>query len=285
MRYPSHFQAYLHTVFILCVLYFCAPLSYATHYLSVSGQVGYSGTHYGLSESSPIGNSLWGNGCHAGLGIGYELEYRHFLFSVGAGIAYGNSFAGYAQEVFLPDQNDHDHGSLNDYDNIYDLYRTTDTDWSYQSYQLVVPLFVGFEFASFYTKVGAVFSVPFGGQIEERTLVTDKADYHAFDEDFNSHPLVPLGQTPHKMDSKGTFSLLQLSPAIELGYSLALTRGKLRIGLYAEYGMLSLQAPSIVADLQYWSFVQQSTELRAGIRFTYLLPGTQRKFPCRCLIQ
>ena len=48
MRYPSHFQAYLHTVFILCVLYFCAPLSYATHYLSVGGQVGYSGTHYGL---------------------------------------------------------------------------------------------------------------------------------------------------------------------------------------------------------------------------------------------
>lgn len=260
-----------------------APSIYAARsYFSVNGLVGYQGTVYSLNPSAPMGKQTWGNGCMANVGMGYELGHRHFIFSIGLGIGYGNSWSIYQHTEHIPGQNDNDGGSINDYDNTYAIDRNTSSTWSYHRYRVTAPLFFGMQFSRFYAKFGAVLSFPFGGSFTEKGVITDRVKYDAFESDFNNHPLAPNQTSTFDATGKGTFSMLQVSPAFEIGCTFLGYNSKYRLGIYGEFGILSLNAPSAVSATRYWSFLQSGREMQIGIRFTYLIPGRQRGFPCRC---
>lgn len=130
----------------------------AQHYISLSGQLG---EHSWVGDMpDAITNGSFGLG--TGVGVNYELKYRHFLFSVGVSGNYSRSTL-FSQQSFVQNANDADNsfghkptvdGVRGDFLYVYDFYRRKD---NYSNVTLQVPLMMGGTWNKFYFLLGAKF--------------------------------------------------------------------------------------------------------------------------------
>lgn len=257
----------------LCIPDVCA----VTNYLSV-------GADGGLAADCYSGDSrTWGYGAMAGVQLGYELQHDGLLFSVGIGVEYSNARINIRTQESLTGLDDGDTQSLNDYDNRYSVLRTTDNTWKRHLWALRVPLMLGYQLNGFYAKAGVVVSLqPFLGKVIQSESVNDVADYEVFYDDFNHHPLAPIGHQESVNSTVVRFPLGNISPAVELGYNYTLDKNQLlRMGLFAECGVLSLLPAE---SSPYEPSLQRITPVQVGVRVTWLyaLPAGRTK-ACRCI--
>lgn len=179
-------------------------------------------------------------------------------------------------------------------------------------HQLTVPLMVGGTWYGVYVLAGAKLSVALANTARQQAQLMTAGDYQGRYYDWfegmpnhGYHDFEPV-QTRHA----ATLNRFDLRLAAELGYTFTLNPYSglrpspvLRVGLFAEYGLLSLtssggETPSVTSDWSQYlhvdmTHVYASEEggnarphlFLSGIRLTLLFPVSDtpsRHYPCRC---
>jgi len=251
-------------ILVLAALMAISDAFAVTHFFTMGADGGMA------AEYCPRDSSKWAYGGMGGLQIGYELNHNGFLFSLGVGGQYSHVTGNVSTKETITGVNDGDPFSLNEHDNLYSVLRTTKLSRQRALWAIRIPLFIGYQANIFYAKAGVVMSLhPFQSKMQEVISITDVIHYDAFQDDFNSHPLVPTTYQETASSSSFSYPMYNISPAIEMGCTFnSNSRNYWRIGLFAEYEVLHDIHP-----------------LQAGIRITWLYAfPARRSYPCKCLV-
>lgn len=241
----------------------CASPASTWHGVGVHAQAGMETVSGRWTGIAGTGQSF---GPAAGIGIGYELEHRRFLFSVGLEADYSALYAQRKEQEVLYHMDDGSVSPLRPYDNLYTLYRTAEQRMRMQKLTVRIPLTAGGQFGAFHFRTGVATALPVYHAATSSTTRSEAIAYEAFYDDFNDHPLVPAGRQHFSSPLSVEMPAVDIIPMIEAGWRFRASRRQtVRISLYAEYGI-------------------RTGTVRAGLKIQYLYRVQRKKYPCRCLL-
>lgn len=288
----------------LSLFSFHFSLSHAQHYVGPSLSAGFVQATDNLSQTR---GRLSGGG---ETGIAYQFKRKHFLLTTG--VHYSLQCPTLALDSQWLEQ------AMIDTRGVAVTYRGLLINRTDQliMHQLSVPVMVGGYWSGFYLQVGLKLSVSMAAQARERASLRTAGDYNGryyeWFEEMPNHGYHDF--EPVRSSQSATLSRIDLRLSGELGYSLLLQpysdrkpSPSLRIGLFAEYGMINMlssaagggqeRAPRTTADWSQYLTVSmnhiytsdEAAKARAnmlffGIRLTLLFPvaPAQNPYKCRC---
>lgn len=207
------------------------------HYISLWG----AGEYVGLNDSI----TTPGIGGGAFVGVGYELQYKHLLFTVGLEGNYlftRNKIADFTADVPMCDTEGDDFTGKHSFSNFKN---------DCQSVNFNIPIMLGAQYGSFYFLAGVKPIVNFYGKTSASTNLSLSADYEKFIGEFSrmdNHSLGDYYLENKDQNIKFNFNanaVLELGylfdPVLsETGYDVKVSKIKYRIGIFGEYGALNI---------------------------------------------
>ena len=288
-----------------------AQMSFAQHYIGVGASLS---SPFQLDKSEVTKPLIgWGEG----VTLSYQYRHGHFLMSIGAAVSGEHPRVGGANEKYSPrmiDTEGREFIYLGSLESRSDL---SSTLWFH------TPVMIGFEVYPFYMMVGAQYSLFLTSWTHQTAQMAAGADYLGryyddYIDDMPTHgyhdyePVSTKGQMKYKNDVR---LLAELGGTIRIGQSKNGLDRLLRIGAFAEVGLMNvLGTPSVpnktVWDVSEYMHVTMNHVYSAedgnagsvrnivvGVRATCLFPAggqpekhkhykTKRhstKYKCRCL--
>ena len=262
------------------------------HFVTLNAQVG---EHSWLTKTDAVSaNSSFGIG--GGIGVNYELQQRHFLFS--AGLAANPSYSVFTLEPYQIAFEGYD----TQLDQLFYTYKFYDRTDAYTNLSLQVPIMVGGQFDRFYFLVGAKLDLSLFARAKASTLVATTGKYPQYIGAF--HDMIEhafFTDYPVEMRNNFTFNLNALA-SVELGVRLGdnykltgfgskeKSKIQYRIAVYADYGLLNsipaqpiplYSTPTVFNEADMYSQVQimdlvhsagrdRVAPLQVGVKFTVL---------------
>ena len=297
--------------FAMIVTILLAQMSFAQHYIGVGASLS---SPFQLDKSEVTKPLIgWGEG----VTLSYQYRHGHFLMSIGAAVSGEHPRVGVADEKYSPrmiDTEGREFIYLGSLESRSDL---SSTLWFH------TPVMIGFEVYPFYMMVGAQYSLFLSSWTHQTAQLAAGADYLGryyddYIDDMPTHgyhdyePVSTKGQMKYKNDVR---LLAELGGTIRIGQSKNGLDRLLRIGAFAEVGLMNvLGTPSVpnktVWDVSEYMHVTMNHVYSAedgnagsvrnivvGVRATCLFPAggkpekhkhykTKRhstKYKCRCL--
>ena len=288
-----------------------AQMSFAQHYIGVGASLA---SPFQLDKSEVTKPLVgWGEG----VTLSYQYRHGHFLMSIGAAVSGEHPRVGVADEKYSPRMIDTEGrefiylGSLESHSDL------SSTLWFH------TPVMIGFEVYPFYMMVGAQYSLFLTSWTHQTAQLAAGADYLGryyddYIDDMPTHgyhdyePVSTKGQMKYKNDVR---LLAELGGTIRIGQSKNGLDRLLRIGAFAEVGLMNVLGTPTVPNKTVWDVSEYmhvamnhvySAEdgnagsvrnIVVGVRATCLFPAggkpekhkrykTQRhstKYKCRCL--
>ena len=236
-------------LFLLVLLYRVDTMAYTRltadlhHFVSIDGALGYSSL---LNDSSLVQP---GNGTSAHIGFGYRMLYNNFLFSTGLEMQYlYNAFSmGNAKLDLKMIDTEADPFTLH-------VDASDGKDWVH-SMSINIPLLIGSEFKRFYFLAGPKLSLNVWNQTQATSKMVTTATYDRYIEDFENMPHHSLGEYDLMSETERLDWEIDVMAHLEVGMRLGnfsfetggdIPKPKQRfyIALYADYGLLNLNASS-----------------------------------------
>lgn len=226
-------------IILLFTLYIQSYSQERTNNLLLWGMAGYS-------EMTTGAESLRSEGkLGAGIGVGYELNYRKLLFNTGVEVVNLNSH-------LLTENMDHrvsmiDHDiEMREYTG--NFYFTSNRD-KYRLINVNIPVMLGFDAGKVYFLAGGKLGFNISGKSKTQSTVNATATYPEFIEDFGDMPNHFLSKKKETTDYKVNFtSSLLISGEIGLNLSDLNPRGlyntpktKWRLGVFFDYGLSNIR--------------------------------------------
>ena len=297
--------------FAMIVTILLAQMSFAQHYIGVGASLS---SPFQLDKSEVTKPLIgWGEG----VTLSYQYRHGHFLMSIGAAVSGEHPRVGVADEKYSPrmiDTEGREFIYLGSLESRSDL---SSTLWFH------TPVMIGFEVYPFYMMVGAQYSLFLSSWTHQTAQLAAGADYLGryyddYIDDMPTHgyhdyePVSTKGQMKYKNDVR---LLAELGGTIRIGQSKNGLDRLLRIGAFAEVGLMNVLGTPTVPNKTVWDVSEYmhvtmnhvySAEdgnagsvrnIVVGVRATCLFPAggqpekhkhykTKRhstKYKCRCL--
>lgn len=220
-------------VIILAIL--MTQISLAQHYFGVGASVS---SPFQLDKSDATKPLIgWGEG----VSLQYQYRHGHFLLTIGASLSGEHPRVGVENEIYTP--------RMIDTRGIPFTYLGTLRSRSDMSSSLWfhTPVMIGFEIYPFYMMVGAQYSLFLASWTHQAAQMASAADYYGryyddYIDDMFTHgyhdfePVSSRGQMKYKNDVR---LLAEIGGAVQIGVSNKGLDRLLRIGAFAEVGMMS----------------------------------------------
>lgn len=209
------------------------------HYISLWG----AGEYAGMNDSV----TTPGLGGGAFVGVGYELQYKHLLFTVGLEGNYlytRSTMEDFSADVPMRDTEG---------DDFIGKHSFSDFKNDCQAVNLNIPVMLGAQFGNIYFLAGVKPVVNIYGTSSASTNLTLTADYERYIGEFSNMDNHSLGSyylenkdqnIKFNFNANAVFELGYLFDPIssETGYDVKVSKIKYRIGAFAEYGMLNIHS-------------------------------------------
>lgn len=238
-----------------------------------------------------------------GLGLGYELFYRGFVFQTGLQLRYRQTgFRLPDGEYVLEDVTDSERWAFD-----YHYTQTSRRD-RYSAAQLQLPLLFGGEWSGVSLLVGAKVSLSLYGRAKAKGVYSAAGDYEPFIDWFEDMPNHQFFTDYQAASEEQYLFSPEVQLSVEIGYtwcfdgrSIYENDHKLRLSLMVDYGLLDshkqgkgtpvtlpesfladdMQSPIQVHHLLGTSVVSSAVRpLSVGIKLTYILNPKHRRYRC-----
>jgi len=233
---------------ILCFVTFCTYISAQTSgWFSLWGEAGYSRLNNNIVKVDSLPKVYPIQGFGLGLGVGYELHYKKFIFTFGLDGNYWNMNTvvdNFQLQTRMIDTEGWE------YTGIFDLQNNTDR---YQMAYMNVPLMIGFHLPKkWYFLVGAKYGFNIWGRSstgDKNTTVTSSGRYDQFIDDFKNmenHEFWKYNRT-YKTDISFENDL---AASLEIGkYIYVSNTFATRLAIFADYGFLNIHKDRVEGDI------------------------------------
>lgn len=238
-----------YAILAILSLFSMVSLAQVNSYVGVWGELGEWSL---LPQESKYGSSM---GVAGGLGVMYDLQYKHLIVDIGVGANYGmTAYSVNAnQNQTLKNQQDLQ-GDVFDY-----VYQVRDRKDQYTNLMVQVPLMVGGQWGRFYCMAGVKAGISLLTNSHTKANLTTYGDYQLFD-DFRNMPeyqffeALPLNKT---IRTNFNFNLdVSAEIGARLGYMQSMTGYDIRkssvqyrLALFFDYGVLDLHKADYLESL------------------------------------
>jgi hypothetical protein len=271
----------------------CLPNNVAgqhTHNVLLWGEGGYNS----ILTNSDLLQSQGGIGY--GAGLGYEFNYKKFVFQTGAGISKNNS-------AFL--MNDFVYSTPlvdSEGDNYTGNFNFSDTEENYDFTNINIPIMVGFRSKKVFLLAGVKAGFNLSGHTKLTTTITSTGIYSQFIDDFENMPDHYFYTESEQYNYPAALAL-NVSAAFEAGFLLGKYiegRPTYRLSAYVDYGLKNIhnnefsnnlvfpKAETSVFEPQLNSFLLSNifqtkdlSSIMVGVRLTVRF-GIQGPADCKC---
>lgn len=236
------------------------------HFLSVYGSLGYEGWLTSAKEMRPA------HGVSPSIGLSYRLEYKRFLFDVGANFQYAYTVTKHQYpeiqlrmrdtegEEFLMKAHVNDCRDVN------------------QVYNVNIPIMFGYGYRTFYCLAGASLGLNIGGSTSTKSTLTTTAVYDRLIGEMGNMPNHELYKDKNISSNKYSLSL---NPLVKLHFEIggrvdkvSFNRGadevyhkcRVLVGAFADYGLLNIHKNVNEGEALCYQ------ETNAGVQF-YAIPA------------
>lgn len=300
-------------IYVIIVAILIAQISFAQHYIGVGASLS---SPFQLDKSEAT-RPLVGVG--EGVTLQYQYRYKHFLLSIGAAVSGEHPRIGVANETYYPRMYDTEEFEFTYKGSLKNRSDLSSTLWFH------TPVMIGFEIHPFYMMVGAQYSLCLKSWTLQTAQMASAADYgdryyDDYIDDMPTHgyhgyePVSTKGQMKYKNDVR---LLVELGGTLQIGQNDKGLDRLLRIGAFAEIGMMDVLDNTTVPNKTEWSVGEtqymnvmmnhvysaadgDAGSLRnivAGVRVTCLFPAGGQpekhkrykvkkhstKYKCRCI--
>ena len=238
-----------YAILALLTVFSMAASAQVRNYVGLWGEVGEWSL---LPKESKYGGSL---GVAGGVGVMYDLQYKHLIFDVGVGANYGMTAYSVTanQDQRLPNQVDLQ-GDVFDY-----VYEVRDRKDQYTNLMLQVPIMIGGQWGRFYCMGGVKAGLSLLTTSHTKALLTTYGDYRMFDDFRNMPEYQFFDGLPMEKKTPTNFNFnLDLSAEIGMrlgyiqtmrGYDVRTTKNQYRLALFFDYGLLDLHKANTLESL------------------------------------
>lgn len=217
-----------------------ASTAQVNSYVGVWGEVGEWSL---MPQQSTYSSSL---GVAGGLGVLYDLQYKHLIFDIGVGANYG--LTGYNvvanQNQTLENQMDLQ-GDIFDY-----VYQVRERKDQYTNLMVQVPIMIGGQWGRFYCMAGVKAGISLLTNSHTKAMLTTYGDYHVFDPFTNMPEYQFFDALPLNKTIRSNFNF-NLDASAEIGarlgyiqtargYDVRKTTTQYRLALFCDYGLFDL---------------------------------------------
>lgn len=239
-------------IHLIIAVIMTAHMVYAQHYIGV-----------GASLSSPlqldksdVTRPLFGVG--EGITLQYQYRYEHFLMSIGASLSGEHPRVGVADETFYPRMTDTRGIEFSYLGSLISRRDLSSTLWFH------TPVMVGFETYPFYMMAGAQYSLSLVSWTHQTGRMAAAADYSGryyddYIDDMFTHgyhdyqPVSTRGRMKYKNDIR---LLVELGGTVQIGQGRNRLDRLMRIGAFAEIGMMNVLDNPTTQDKTEWDVSQ-----------------------------
>jgi len=252
---------------------------------------------YSLISKDQTGSSSFGVGPEGGIGLAYQLQYRHFVFNTGLGMTVGAaSFHTPDNMISIPNSIDKDQ-----YVFTY-RYQFSKRHDRYTTIGLQIPIMAGFSVNNLIITAGCKLKWYGLCSTSVKSNVETWGEYPQFVDPFTGMPEHQF-YSATSLTRRGSY---RFKPEIALSIEATwVITPRYQLAFYADYGVNDsgtdgqgnlVSVPSVFSedasmleDVQFTNWLGsdrmnggQLHSLTAGVRFTVFFPLT-KKYPCRCM--
>lgn len=246
--------------FVFIVLLLCCGSLWSQHWLGASADAGLA---WQLDKSPQVTTRLGGGG---EIGLVYQYQHNHFILETGLEGKFTYTSVGLADSVYHEDRIDSKGTPY-----VYNGY-LKDRKETTRNLSVSLPLMVGVEYSYFYGIVGAKVNYTLWGRTRQAAQVATTGEYDIYYEAIENVPTHGFHDYTQEESELSTSFKPDVRLAAELGvvFYTFLRSPKYRIGVFAEYGVLTEQVPG--------------HQLLCGLRGTILFSvgKVSSSYPCRC---
>lgn len=229
-----------YAILAILSLFSMASMAQVNNYVGVWGEIGEWSL---LPQQSQYGGSL---GVAGGLGVMYDLQYKHFIFDVGVGANYGMT----AYSV-TANQNQTLYNQKDMQEDVFDyVYQVRDRKDQYTNLMVQVPLMLGGQWGRFYCMAGVKAGMSLLTNSHTRANLTTYGDYLKFD-DFRNMPEYQFFEALPINKTIRTNFAFNLDVSAEIGarlgyiqtmrgYDIRTTNIQYRLAVFFDYGVLDI---------------------------------------------